>query len=140
MSVQPLVPMVSPKPAAPRPLRLVPEEDGQRQARSSGGVARRSQPLRFVRPLDLAARQPETVSTAVYARSEHVRPQGRTSFDIAFNIAAVTVIALALLVLGMVLAIISSPEAGSFASTAANHSVVRLGDVLSSGVAASAIG
>lgn len=60
----------------------------------------------------------------------------RTGFDVAFNIAVVTIIAMALLVLGIVLAFVSSPEAGGVISASTGQVAMHLPTSLSSTLAA----
>ena len=62
------------------------------------------------------------------------RPKPRSVFDIAVNVAAAVVIGMALLVLGMVLATVSAPDAGSVAAGLTDQ-VAPLADVFGGGLA-----
>ncbi|MGO1591181.1 hypothetical protein [Ancrocorticia sp.] len=137
MSVQPLVAADSPVAAPRRTLRVVPEAGRQRATidRSAepmiDGSHSEAGTLRLVR---MGERRKPIAPRTVSVHPDSARPMAahrtasvqRTGFDIAFNVAAVAVIALALLVLGIVLAIVSSPEVGAVASAQVHASLPEI--------------
>lgn len=118
MSAQPLEARRAPAPAR-NPLRVVGHERAEAPARPK---------LRMVKVEETVGRpaaehRSNVPRAAVPAAKHHVvreaRPQvqrqrlERTRFDTAFNIAAVMVTIMAFLVLGIALAVVSSPEVGA---------------------------